>query len=89
MSARPVERQLIEVLRELPFERQTEILDFALFLREREQIGEEAKSRRRLTLAKMREAFADVSSEEIEREVSRAIAEVRAEYPVEPSHSQR
>lgn len=37
MSARPIEAQVLEVLRDLSPTRQAEILDFALFLREREQ----------------------------------------------------
>lgn len=37
MSAQPIEAQVLEVLRELSPTRQAEILDFALFLREREQ----------------------------------------------------
>ena len=37
MSAHPIELQVLAVLRELSPTRQAEILDFALFLREREQ----------------------------------------------------
>ena len=37
MSAQPIEAQVLAVLRDLSPTRQAEILDFALFLREREQ----------------------------------------------------
>lgn len=37
MSAIPVQRQVLEVLNELPPVQQAEVLDFALFLRERER----------------------------------------------------
>ncbi len=37
MSAQPIEAQVLAVLRELSPTRQAEILDFALFLRERER----------------------------------------------------
>ncbi|MCW5879956.1 MAG: hypothetical protein KIS91_03330 [Anaerolineae bacterium] len=84
MNAQRVEAQIVEVLRTLPSSRQAEVLDFALFLRA-QQMRALADDERRAVLAEMRAAFANVSPDEIERQVDRAVAEVREEYQVRPA----
>lgn len=54
-------------------------------LRDLEQLAQSARDREAAfaIIDEMREAFADVSTEEIEREVAKAVAEVRAEMEAE------
>jgi len=79
MSAAPVETQILEALRTLSTTRQEEVLDFVLFLRAQEE-RTHIRDERSIVLAEMRAAFADVAPDEIQRQVARALSEVREEY---------
>lgn len=54
---------------------------------EHRSLVDQEREERFAIIDRMREAFADVSTEEIEREVARAVAEVRAEMEAERMRS--